>query len=164
VLFETLLDTVADAAEDRAALWILEDIQWAEDATWEFVKYAARRVSDLSLMLVATYRDEEIRAGHPRWPDLVRLKKESSVSALTLKRLDENDAKRLLVSIAPELDDQIVTQIIERGAGTPLLLEELASLAISPGELPPVPAIMQVTVREPAQIAAWVAERRHTIS
>jgi len=57
-LFETLLESVADAAKNRAALWILDDIQWADDATWEFVKYAARRVSDLSLMLVATYRDE----------------------------------------------------------------------------------------------------------
>jgi len=149
-LFETLLESVADAAKNRAALWILDDIQWADDATWEFVKYAARRVSDLSLMLVATYRDEEIRQGHPRWPELVRLKKESSVTGLSLKRLDESNARRLLVSIAPELDDRIVTQIIERGAGTPLLLEELASLAIKPGELPPVPAIMQVTVRDRA--------------
>jgi len=81
VVFETLLDAVADAGENWAALWVLDDIQWADDATWEFVKYAARRVSDLSLMLLATYREEEIRAGHPWWPELVRLKTESSVSA-----------------------------------------------------------------------------------
>ncbi len=41
VLFEALLDTVDEAAGDRVTLWVLEDLHWAGEATWEFVRYAA---------------------------------------------------------------------------------------------------------------------------
>ena len=60
VLFEALLDAVDKAAGDETALWVLDDIHWADDSTWEFVRYAARRVADLALVLAVTYREEEI--------------------------------------------------------------------------------------------------------
>ena len=60
VLFEALLDAVDEAAGDETALWVLDDIHWADDSTWEFVRYAARRVADLALVLAVTYREEEI--------------------------------------------------------------------------------------------------------
>jgi hypothetical protein len=41
-----LLDAVEEAAPgDRAALWVLDDAHWADDATWHFVRYAARRIA-----------------------------------------------------------------------------------------------------------------------
>jgi predicted ATPase len=50
---------------------VLEDLHWADDSTWNFVTYAARRVRRLPLVFVVTYRDEEIpatdRGGHG-WP------------------------------------------------------------------------------------------------
>src|SRR5262249_40533551 len=76
VLFEALLDAVDEAAGDETTLWVLDDIHWADDSTWEFVRYAARRVADLALVLAVTYRDEEIGPAHPWWPGLVRLKRE----------------------------------------------------------------------------------------
>jgi len=51
VLFEALLDTVDEAAGDRVTLWVLEDLHWADEATWEFVRYAARRVAQMGLVL-----------------------------------------------------------------------------------------------------------------
>ena len=60
VLFEALLDAVDEAAGDGTALWVLDDLHWADDSTWEFVQYAARRVTDLALVLATTYREEEI--------------------------------------------------------------------------------------------------------
>ena len=44
VLFEALLDAVDEAAGDGTALWVLDDLHWADDSTWEFVRYTARRV------------------------------------------------------------------------------------------------------------------------
>ncbi len=50
-MFEALLDTVDEAAGDRVTLWVLEDLHWADEATWEFVRYAARRVAQMGLVL-----------------------------------------------------------------------------------------------------------------
>ena len=86
VLFEALLDAVDEAAGDGTALWVLDDIHWADDWTWEFVRNAARRVADLALVLAVTYREEEIGPAHPWWPGLVRLKREPSVLSLPLRQ------------------------------------------------------------------------------
>jgi predicted ATPase len=51
VLFEALLDAVEESARgDETTLWILDDVHWADDATWHFIHYAARRVADMNLM------------------------------------------------------------------------------------------------------------------
>src|SRR6516162_952757 len=150
VLFEALLDAVDEAAGDGTALWVLDDLHWADDSTWEFVRYAARRVADLALVLVVTYREEEIGPAHPWWPGLVRLKREPSVLCLPLARLSAADGERIVRAVGPSLPDGTVAAIVERGAGTPLLVEELASLAGRPGDLLGVPDIVQATVRERA--------------
>jgi len=151
VLFEALLDAVDEAAGDETTLWVLDDIHWADDSTWEFVRYAARRVADLALVLAVTYREEEIGPAHPWWPGLVQLKREPGVLSLQLARLATADGERIVRAIDPALPADTVATIIERGAGTPLLVEELASLASRPGHLPLVPDIVRATVRERAR-------------
>jgi DNA-binding CsgD family transcriptional regulator len=150
VLFEALLDAVDEAAGDGTALWVLDDLHWADDSTWEFVRYAARRVADLALVLAVTYREEEIGPAHPWWPGLVQLKREPSVLCLPLGRLSAADGERIARAVGPALPEATVAAIVERGAGTPLLVEELASLAARPGDLPLVPDIVRATVRERA--------------
>jgi DNA-binding CsgD family transcriptional regulator len=150
MLFEALLDAVDEATGNGTALWVLDDLHWADDSTWEFVRYAARRVTDLALVLAVTYREEEIGPAHPWWPGLVRLKREPSVLSLPLARLSAADGERIVRAVNPALPDDKVAGIIERGAGTPLLVEELASLASRPGDLLGIPDIVQATVRERA--------------
>src|SRR5215469_1601607 len=148
VLFEAILDAVTEAAGDRTTLWTIEDIHWADDSTWEFIRYAARRISDLGLILLVTYREEEIGPGHSWWTDLVRLKRQPSALPLSLARLREHDAGLLARSVAPTLSDEDVGSIVERAAGTPLLVEELATTAMQSGRVLAVPDIVQATVRE----------------
>jgi DNA-binding CsgD family transcriptional regulator len=150
VLFEALLDAIDEAAGDGTALWVLDDLHWADDSTWEFVRYAARRVADLALVLAVTYREEEIGPAHPWWPGLVRLKRKPSVLSLPLARLCAAEGERIARAVDPALPQDTVAAIVERGAGTPLLVEELASLASRPGDLLGVPDIVQATVRERA--------------
>ncbi len=65
-------------------------------------------------------------------------------------RLPAADGERIARAVGPALPDGAVAAIVERGAGTPLLVEELASLASRPGDLLAVPDIVQATVRERA--------------
>jgi DNA-binding CsgD family transcriptional regulator/tetratricopeptide (TPR) repeat protein len=150
VLFEALLDAVEESASGRVTLWVVDDLHWADDSTWEFVVYAARRVAHLPLVLAVTYRDEEIGPGHPRWSALTRLRRDRRVHDLGLRRLGARDAARVARAVAPKLSDAVVARIAERSAGTPLLVEELASLASGSGDVPAVPDIVLATVRERA--------------
>jgi DNA-binding CsgD family transcriptional regulator len=151
VLFEALLDAVDEAAGDRVTLWVLEDLHWADQATWEFVRYAARRVAEMGLVLAVTYREEDLGAAHPWWGNLVRLQRDPGVVRVSLERLSAANGERLVRALAPSLPQALVPTIIERSAGTPLLVQELASLASRSGALPDLPDIVRATVRERAQ-------------
>ena len=52
--------TIRSALARQPTLLILEDVHWADDATLEFLRFIARRLHDLPLLLVATYRSEEV--------------------------------------------------------------------------------------------------------
>ena len=151
LVFEALLDTVEEATHgDQAMFWVLDDMHWADDATWHFVGYAARRVADMSLVLAVTYRDEEIGPASARWASLVQLKRDRCVLTVPLRRLGTPDAERLARAVAPDLAREMVAKVAERSAGTPLLIEELADLAARSGEYPPLPDVVRVTVRDRA--------------
>jgi DNA-binding CsgD family transcriptional regulator/tetratricopeptide (TPR) repeat protein len=151
VLFEALLDAVEESAQaDRAVLWVLDDVHWADDASWHFIAYAARRVAAMSLVLAVSYREEEIGPASPRWPSLVQLKRDPHVVSLPLGRLSAADAERLVTALAPDLRPELITEIIERSVGTPLLTEALADMAANSGALPELPDVALATVRERA--------------
>jgi DNA-binding CsgD family transcriptional regulator len=151
LVFEAVLEVVEEATHgDQAMLWVLDDVHWADDATWHFVAYAARRVADMSLVLAVTYRDEEIGPASSRWASLVQLKRDRCVLTVPLPRLGTPDAERLARAVAPDLAGEMVAKVAERSAGTPLLIEELADLAARSGEYPLLPDVVRVTVRDRA--------------
>ena len=46
-------------------LIVFEDIQWADEATLDFIKFFARRITKLRCLFILTYRDNEISTKHP---------------------------------------------------------------------------------------------------
>jgi DNA-binding CsgD family transcriptional regulator len=44
---------------------VFEDIHWADEATLDFIKFLARRITQLRCLFILTYRDDEIHSGHP---------------------------------------------------------------------------------------------------
>jgi len=48
-----------------SSLIVFEDIHWADEATLDFIKFLARRITHLRCLFILTYRDEEIHSGHP---------------------------------------------------------------------------------------------------
>ena len=62
---------VMDAALDllmrslRPSILVLEDTQWADEATLDLIKFLGRRITRTNGILVLTYRDTEVDAEHP---------------------------------------------------------------------------------------------------
>ncbi len=46
-------------------LIVFEDIHWADEGTLDFIKFFARRISQLPCLFILTYRDDEIHSRHP---------------------------------------------------------------------------------------------------
>jgi DNA-binding CsgD family transcriptional regulator len=147
LLFETLLEVVEEAAAgDRTTLWFLEDLHWADPATWDFVAYSARRVGEMALALVVTFRDEELPQGPPWLARFPTLRREPDTVEIRLERLDTADTRELIQALDPLLPVDAINRITERSAGTPLLVEELvATFGAHPDA---VPDVIAMTVRE----------------
>jgi len=62
-LFQTLLDLLS--RQLRPTMLVIEDTQWADEATLDTIKYLGRRVAATNALLLVTYRDEEVDYDHP---------------------------------------------------------------------------------------------------
>lgn len=62
-LFHALLSVIDEHAQ--LTVIVLEDLHWADHATLDFVRFLARRIARLPVLLICTYRDDEVTATHP---------------------------------------------------------------------------------------------------
>jgi DNA-binding CsgD family transcriptional regulator len=51
--------------QEKPSILIFEDIHWADEATLDFIKFFARRISYLNCLFILTFRDNEITPQHP---------------------------------------------------------------------------------------------------
>ena len=61
-LYRRLLAVLRDG---HRWVWVIEDAHWADGATLDLVRFLARRIASLPLLLVVSYRDDELDAQHP---------------------------------------------------------------------------------------------------
>jgi len=63
-LFDALAQLFIQLAVAEPLLVVIEDLHWSDDTSLDFLLYLARRVLGSRLLLLLTYRDDEI---HPVW-------------------------------------------------------------------------------------------------
>ena len=44
---------------------MIEDVHWADEATLDLLSFAGRRLGRMRVLLLATYRDDELADDHP---------------------------------------------------------------------------------------------------
>src|SRR6266478_6604488 len=101
-LFESYLILLRDAAGQRALLLILEDLQWADPATRELLDYATRRLRSTNVLIVATYRTDEMHRKHALLPTIQGWRRNGQVDLVELEALDSSRAADM---VCPIFDD-----------------------------------------------------------
>jgi class 3 adenylate cyclase/tetratricopeptide (TPR) repeat protein len=106
-------------ARRHPILLLIEDLQWADDESRRLLDF--RPAADSRLLLVATYRPDFT----PAWTQLIpRL--------LTLRPLSSDSMDQLIQRGFPAITQGTLRQaLIERSAGNPFFLEELARDALA---------------------------------
>jgi DNA-binding CsgD family transcriptional regulator len=61
VLFPAVLNELKQAP----TVLVIEDIHWADEATLDLIKYLGRRISRTPILLILTFRDDELARDHP---------------------------------------------------------------------------------------------------
>ena len=65
-LFDLAADFLARASAARPLVLLLEDMHWGDQASLDLLRTLARQVGEWRVLLVATYRDDELH-GVTRW-------------------------------------------------------------------------------------------------
>jgi hypothetical protein len=141
---------------------LLDDLQWADPETLALLQYLSQRIGEIPILVVLTYRDQELDADEPLLRALGDLRMKRVIAEITLRRLGPADTLSFVGAalggghVAPELP----AAIAEKTGGNPLFVEEvLRSLteeealvrtptgwAIRPGSAVTIPSSVRETV------------------
>lgn len=95
-LFDLAGRFLSQVASVRPLLLLLEDIHWADPGSLDLLRYLARTLSDQPVLLIATYRDDEITREHALYRLLPALVREGRSHRVELRRLDREDVLALI--------------------------------------------------------------------
>ncbi|MDQ6834004.1 MAG: AAA family ATPase [Chloroflexota bacterium] len=127
-LFEQIHDFFAALTPSRPAVLLLDDYHWADAASLDLLRFLARDCAALPLLVLVTYRSDELTRRHPLYTLLPTLVRESSATRLDLRHLDDA-AVRTLISQRYGLDEADVARLTAylqaRAEGNGLFLTEL---------------------------------------
>lgn len=121
------LGLLAEVAEERPLLCLVDDAQWLDAASAQILAFVARRVEAERLGLVFALRDPDDGPGDARTF--------AGLPKLDLAGLGETDARKLLATaVRAPLDERICDRVIAEAGGNPLVLTQLP-LSAEPAKL-----------------------------
>ncbi|MDX6718695.1 MAG: hypothetical protein QOJ63_949, partial [Solirubrobacteraceae bacterium] len=95
-LFEAGAALLCDAAQSTPVVFVLDDLHWADKVTLLLLRYLVRYPRQARLMMIGTYRETELDAGHPLVATLAELSSERLLQRRALAPLDEAAVSRLV--------------------------------------------------------------------
>ncbi len=130
-LFEAVLALLGRLSEESAVVLVLEDLHWADRSTLDLVTFLARNLSHSRVVLVGTYRSDEMRKSHALRPVLAELSRLPLVERIHLEPLNEAEVVELITAITGSTPSQAeVGAIVERSEGNPFFAEELMAAGV----------------------------------
>ncbi|HEY6960135.1 MAG TPA: AAA family ATPase [Candidatus Limnocylindria bacterium] len=126
-------------ARETPVLVVLEDLHWADETSLELLQHLARELRDARVILLATYRSDEMHRRHPFLRTLAELQRERLVTEIQLKRLTPDETKELIRATMATRDpnvrvsDEFRDALYARSDGNPFFTEELLKALVDSG-------------------------------
>src|SRR4051794_38063442 len=130
-LFEAVLALLDGMGAEAPVVLALEDLHWADPSTRAFVAFLARSLCRERVLVVATYRLDELHRRHPLRPLLAELERDPNVRRVVLPPLSRDELAAALEDIlgAPP-DTDLLDRLYARSEGNPLFMEELLAAGL----------------------------------
>jgi DNA-binding CsgD family transcriptional regulator/tetratricopeptide (TPR) repeat protein len=147
-LFAAALDDFSQGSLPTVV--VIEDVHWADEATFDLVKYLARRIHRTAALLILTYRDDELSREHP----LRRVLGDLPTRDLT--RLRVPPLSEAAVATIAEKASRSAQQLYAVTGGNPFFVSEVLA-----SDAPGVPTSVADAVL--AQVARRSPEAQHLL-
>ena len=130
-LFEALLELLDVLSEQEPVVLVLEDMHWADRSTRTFASFLASSLRNERVMLLISYRTDELHRRHPLLPLLSELERLERSRRVVLSPFDRHEVAEALADILGAAPDQeLVERLFARSEGNPLYTEELLAAGL----------------------------------
>ncbi|MDQ6607068.1 MAG: AAA family ATPase [Actinomycetota bacterium] len=130
-LFEALLELLGALAEIQPLVLCLEDMHWADRSTRTFVAFLARSLRSERILLLLTYRSDELHRRHPLRPLISELERLERTRRIELAPFDRAELAEALADILGDAPSEaLVGRLFARSEGNPLYTEELLAAGL----------------------------------
>ncbi|WP_280675845.1 helix-turn-helix transcriptional regulator [Kitasatospora sp. MAA19] len=128
-LFEHTARLFERLGAERTLVFAVEDLHWSDRSTRELLAFLVRTLHRSRVLLVATYRSDDLHRRHPLRPFLAELERLRTVQRLELERFGRGEVAAQLAGIlgTADPDRKLVDRIHRRSEGNPFFVEELAT-------------------------------------
>ncbi len=134
-LFNSVATFLGNVSASGPILIVLEDLQWADNASLLLLEFVINSVSDTPLMVVATYRDVDLGRRHPLSRTLGELVREPNFRRIRLNSFNPDEVSQFVMSRSSiSLDSSDLELVHTRTGGNPLFLNELMCLQADEGD------------------------------
>jgi TOMM system kinase/cyclase fusion protein len=126
-ILETLLSWLLKDAEKQPVLFIVEDLQWIDPSTLEFLNLVMDKSLTSRILILLTFRPDF----HPPWTSRVHL------TQITLNRLAQKQVEYMIERLVggKSLPTEVLRRLIAKTDGIPLFVEELTKMVLESGLL-----------------------------
>jgi DNA-binding CsgD family transcriptional regulator/tetratricopeptide (TPR) repeat protein len=138
-VFEALLALLEGLSAERLVLLAIEDLHWADSSTRHFLSFLARTLCGERIVVVCTYRSDELHRRHPLRPLLAELTRDPETRLIDLPAFTRDElAEQLEGILAAAPDPGLLERIWHRSEGNALFTEEILAAGLDGrGPLPP---------------------------
>ncbi|MCS5733549.1 helix-turn-helix transcriptional regulator [Herbiconiux daphne] len=125
-LYDAVAAALENVARSRPLVVIIEDLHWADQATLGLLRFLVRVLERARILLVVTFRSDELGRGHPLRAWLPELDRNARVSRRELPRLNKRQVRQLSSALrGVPLDAHDLAVVFQRTDGVPFFIEEL---------------------------------------
>jgi len=135
-LVEGLTQLFLNLAEQRPLLIYLDDLQWSDESTLQFIQYFLRRIDEKPILFLGAYRVEEVNADHGLHKLMQPLQREHQTARLRLHSMGEPEVEALVQAMfKTRALGTLEKWIYAQSKGVPLVAVELLKSFVETGIL-----------------------------
>jgi DNA-binding NarL/FixJ family response regulator/tetratricopeptide (TPR) repeat protein len=134
-LLERMLDFLVRLGDVAPAVVVVEDLHWADSSTRDVISFLARNIHAARVLLIVTYRADDLHRRHPLKSLLAELER-GDAAWIRLTGLARRDVAELVANAAGAATVQDVSLLLDRTGGNPFFIEELLAASTTVISLP----------------------------
>ena len=136
ILFNAVVELLGRSAASGPILLLFEDLHWADEGTLSLLNHIARSISKVPVLILGTYRDNEIDSAGPLAQTLDELLRIHMLERISLRGLPQSAVAEMIHALSEKEPPPDVVNLIYSGTdGNPFFVEELFRHLVERGKL-----------------------------